>query len=35
MITDVLPIERAPELLTALARRDRHVLQAVFTFGAE
>jgi hypothetical protein len=29
----VLPIEQAPGLLDALARRKRHVLQAVFTFG--
>jgi threonine dehydrogenase-like Zn-dependent dehydrogenase len=33
VVTDVLPIEQAPGLLDALARRKRHVLQAVFTFG--
>jgi NADPH:quinone reductase-like Zn-dependent oxidoreductase len=35
VITDVLPIEHAPDLLAALAQRRRHVLQAVFTFGDE
>ncbi|MGH3788424.1 MAG: zinc-dependent alcohol dehydrogenase [Pseudonocardiaceae bacterium] len=35
VITDVLPVEDAPDLLTALAQRRRHVLQAVFTFGGE
>jgi threonine dehydrogenase-like Zn-dependent dehydrogenase len=34
VITDLVPIERAPELLTALADRRRHVLQAVFTFDS-
>ncbi|WP_116101232.1 MULTISPECIES: zinc-dependent alcohol dehydrogenase [Amycolatopsis] len=33
VVTDVVPVEEAPELLMALARRRRHVLQAVFTFG--
>ncbi|MET0235386.1 MAG: zinc-binding alcohol dehydrogenase [Kibdelosporangium sp.] len=32
IITDVLPIGHAPDLLAALAERRRHVLQAVFTF---
>jgi NADPH:quinone reductase-like Zn-dependent oxidoreductase len=32
VITDVVPIERAPELLEAIAQRRRHVVQAVFTF---
>lgn len=35
VITDVLPVDRAPALLTALAQRRRHVLQAVFTFEGE
>ncbi len=35
VVTDVLPVEHAPDLLTALAQRRRHVLQAVFTFGGE
>ncbi|MDQ3760204.1 MAG: zinc-binding alcohol dehydrogenase [Actinomycetota bacterium] len=35
IITDVLPVEQAPDLLAALAGRQRHVLQAVFTFGGE
>ena len=32
VITDVVPIERAPELLEEIAQRRRHVVQAVFTF---
>ena len=32
MVTDLVPIEHAPALLTELADRRRHVLQAVFTF---
>jgi threonine dehydrogenase-like Zn-dependent dehydrogenase len=32
LITDVLPVDEAPALLEDLARRRRHVLQAVFTF---
>ncbi|QFU87159.1 zinc-binding alcohol dehydrogenase [Amycolatopsis sp. YIM 10] len=32
LITDLVPIEQAPELITAIAERRRHVLQAVFTF---
>ena len=32
LITDVVPIEQAPTLLTELADRRRHVMQAVFTF---
>jgi NADPH:quinone reductase-like Zn-dependent oxidoreductase len=35
IVTDVLPVEHAPDLLAALAQRRRHVLQAVFTFGGE
>jgi threonine dehydrogenase-like Zn-dependent dehydrogenase len=33
VVTDVVPIEQAPELLWRLVHRRRHVLQAVFTFG--
>ncbi|CAM4271756.1 zinc-binding alcohol dehydrogenase [Kibdelosporangium persicum] len=32
VITDVVPVEHAPELLAAVAQRRHHVLQAVFTF---
>ncbi|RSM87926.1 zinc-binding alcohol dehydrogenase [Kibdelosporangium aridum] len=32
VITDVLPVEHAPQLLTDIAERRRHVVQAVFTF---
>ncbi|MEV6872913.1 zinc-binding alcohol dehydrogenase [Amycolatopsis sp. NPDC051128] len=32
LITDIVPIGRAPELISALSERRRHVLQAVFTF---
>jgi NADPH:quinone reductase-like Zn-dependent oxidoreductase len=35
VITDVLPVEQAPDLLAELAQRRRHVLQAVFTFSGE
>jgi NADPH:quinone reductase-like Zn-dependent oxidoreductase len=33
LITDLLPIEQAPDLFTDLANRRRHVQQAVLTFG--
>jgi Zinc-binding dehydrogenase len=33
MITDIIPVEEAPQLLADLAARRRHVVQAVFTFG--
>jgi threonine dehydrogenase-like Zn-dependent dehydrogenase len=32
VITDVVPAQRAPELLEAIATRKRHVVQAVYTF---
>ncbi|MEU3624924.1 zinc-binding alcohol dehydrogenase [Amycolatopsis coloradensis] len=32
VVTDLVPVEKAPELLSDLAERRRHVLQAVFTF---
>ncbi|HEY8371699.1 MAG TPA: zinc-binding alcohol dehydrogenase [Pseudonocardiaceae bacterium] len=32
LVTDIVPLEAAPRLLTELAARRRHVLQAVFTF---
>jgi threonine dehydrogenase-like Zn-dependent dehydrogenase len=32
VITDVVPFEQAPELLTAVAERRRHVIQAVLSF---
>ena len=35
LVTDVLPLEEAPELMTAVAARQRHVLSAVFTVDAE
>lgn len=34
LVSDILPVEQAPDLFAALADRRRHVLQAVFTFGA-
>lgn len=33
LVTDVVPLEQAPVLMTELAARQRHVLSAVFTVG--
>jgi hypothetical protein len=30
LITDVVPLEEAPELMTQVANRQRHIIQAVF-----
>lgn len=34
LVTDVVPLDEAPALLMAVARRERHVLSAVFTTGS-
>ena len=34
LVTDVVPLEDAPQLMTDLAQRKRHVLSAVFTVDA-
>jgi hypothetical protein len=35
MITDIVPFNRAPDLIADIAERRRHVIQAVFSLEDE